>query len=82
MSEREVMAEVVKSLKAAQAKMDALLVQGMGKPGRPAFGEDPGEDTVQPRPQLVDKASRARVAIADAITAVQAAYAENGVRPS
>lgn len=80
--DRAALEATVKSLLAAQAKMAQMVHMGMGRPGRPTTEFDPGEDTIEPKPMVTDKAMRAHIALADARHAVQEAFAALGVRPT
>jgi hypothetical protein len=80
--QRASMETILRSLNVAIVKMDQMAVDGMGKTGHSATEISPAVEAVVSRPNVIDKAMRARVALSDAIHATKEAFAATGIRPS
>lgn len=76
--QRAEMEVAVKALHDVRAKLDALIVNSLTSFS--AHGEL--SRVREPNQPAIDKAYRARCAVVDALAAVSAAYAANGVRPA
>jgi hypothetical protein len=81
-ADRAVFEATIKSIHTAQAKMAQFIADGSAHPGLPTCEHQAGVDSREPRPNLVDKAMRAHVALSDAKAALNEAFAAAGVRPA